>query len=174
MKRFVGLTALVLTVCLFVLPVLPASAACSEHVFDAGTMVLEPTCDTIGIMVYTCNVCGYQAEEKIGNLGHDLRSGECTRCGLREDGTHAEVGRSEAAEASEASDVEEVTLLHVTPVAAPAPAEKLPAITAPAAAEESANRAGRVVMMLFGAAMILMLPKTVSHSGKKRSAKRRR
>ena len=66
-----------------------ASAVCTEHRMDGGTVTLEPTCDTIGIITYTCQNegCGYSYTEKLGNLGHRYVDGVCITCGAHEDGT---------------------------------------------------------------------------------------
>lgn len=66
-----------------------ASAACTEHRMDGGVVTLEPTCDTIGIITYTCRNegCGYSYTEKLGNLGHRYVDGVCVTCGAHEDGT---------------------------------------------------------------------------------------
>lgn len=100
-----------------------AFADCADHVFDGGSVELEPTCDTIGILVYTCTECGYAEAAKIGNLGHDYRDGVCTRCGLA-DPDYVPPVREEAPE-------ETVTLLHtvsVPEIEQPLPA---PVVTAP-------------------------------------------
>jgi len=64
---------------------LPVSAAaeCSVHQFDNGEIVEAPTCETIGVTVYTCQNegCGYSYAEKIGNLGHRYSQGICLTCG---------------------------------------------------------------------------------------------
>ena len=62
-----------------------ASAACAEHTPDDGVVVLEPNCNTIGIINYTCRECGETYEQKMGNLGHDFDGeGICTRCGTED------------------------------------------------------------------------------------------
>ena len=69
-----------------------ASAACTEHRMDGGTVTLEPTCETIGIVTYTCQNegCGYSYTEKLGNLGHRFVDGVCVTCGAHEDGSGPE------------------------------------------------------------------------------------
>jgi len=56
-------------------------AACSEHTPDAGSIKLEPNCNTIGVIEYNCLDCGETYTQKMGNLGHDYENGVCTRCG---------------------------------------------------------------------------------------------
>ena len=69
-----------------------ASAACTEHRMDGGVVTLEPTCETIGIVTYTCQNegCGYSYTEKLGNLGHRFVDGVCVTCGAHEDGSGPE------------------------------------------------------------------------------------
>ena len=82
-----ALAAVLLTALLWTVP---AAAACAEHRLDSGTLTVEPTCTTIGVMTFSCTNpgCEYRVTQKVGNLGHRIGSdGLCTRCGLREDGT---------------------------------------------------------------------------------------
>ena len=57
-----------------------------DHVLDDGTVTLEPTCETMGEMTYTCSKCGREVTETIDALGHDTvkfdeKSATCTDAG---------------------------------------------------------------------------------------------
>lgn len=41
---------------------------CTEHIWDAGVVVTEPTYKTMGVMVYTCDNCGDMKTEAIAKL----------------------------------------------------------------------------------------------------------
>lgn len=124
-KMLRGLCAFAAVLCLFLAAAVPVSASCSEHSFNAGVVTLEPSCDTIGIITYTCSACGFQVTEKIGNLGHRFENGVCLECGVREDGGVPET-ETDAARAPvlPAEPVREVLLQQ--PAFAAAPAEAAP------------------------------------------------
>lgn len=45
-----ALAAVLLTALLWTVP---AAAACAEHRLDSGTLTVEPTCTTIGVMTFS-------------------------------------------------------------------------------------------------------------------------
>ena len=51
----------------------------SEHNY-VGVVTTEPTCDSDGVMTYTCTECGDSYTEVIPG-GHTYENGVCTRCG---------------------------------------------------------------------------------------------
>ncbi len=51
----------------------------SEHNY-VGVVTTEPTCDSDGVMTYTCTECGDSYTEVIPG-GHAYENGVCTRCG---------------------------------------------------------------------------------------------
>lgn len=80
-----ALLCAVLILALSAVCAVPALAACDAHVPDAGTVTLEPTCDTIGLITYACQVCGEHYDQKLGNLGHSYAEGVCIRCGAADE-----------------------------------------------------------------------------------------
>ena len=40
------------------------------HVYDSGNVKVEATCETVGLIVYTCNLCEYKLSEEIPANGH--------------------------------------------------------------------------------------------------------
>ena len=42
----------------------------AEHIWDSGTVTVEPTCSTAGYMTYTCTECGGTKKEKITTGDH--------------------------------------------------------------------------------------------------------
>ena len=44
----------------------------AAHTFDGGTIYMEPTCTSNGLMKYVCSVCGYAKYESIPATGHDI------------------------------------------------------------------------------------------------------
>lgn len=54
------------------------------HAFDEGTVKAEPTCTEEGVKTFVC-ACGYEKEESISALGHELENNACTRCDFRTD-----------------------------------------------------------------------------------------
>lgn len=140
-----ALAAVLLTALLWTVP---AAAACAEHRLDSGTLTVEPTCTTIGVMTFSCTNpgCEYRVTQKVGNLGHRIGSdGLCTRCGLREDGT------APAAPAPIQAAVE-------TPAEPPAeerPAEKLPAAPADRAQSQTVSAPAARTALLPWAVLVL-------------------
>ena len=75
--------------------------ACT-HTWDSGKVTTEATCESAGVMTYTCTQCGETREEKIEALGHDYQDvpevpakcdgpgttagRKCSRCGAVESG----------------------------------------------------------------------------------------
>ena len=56
--------------------------ATGNHVWDAGTITAEATCDGKGVKTFTCTVCNETKTEEIAALGHNFSYGYCSRCGL--------------------------------------------------------------------------------------------
>ena len=56
----------------------------ATHEFDEGTVATEPTCTEEGVKALTC-ACGYEKEETISALGHELKDGACMRCDFESD-----------------------------------------------------------------------------------------
>ena len=110
-----GVFFLILVLFLIGILCLGAFAECTDHIFDNGSVELEPTCDTIGILVYTCTECGYTETAKLGNLGHAYEAGVCTRCGAADPDYVPPVQEAEPVQE------ETVTLLHTVSVPEPAP-----------------------------------------------------
>lgn len=87
--RIRNLFALIAAVTAVFLLSVTAFAACEEHRPDGGVLTLEPTCELIGVITYTCQNegCSYSFTEKIGNLGgHRYVNGVCANCGGYEEG----------------------------------------------------------------------------------------
>ena len=55
--------------------------ATGEHSWDEGITAREPGCETQGVRVRYCKVCGETKREDIPVLGHSYENGVCTRCG---------------------------------------------------------------------------------------------
>ena len=43
-----------------------------EHVYDEGSVTLDPTCTQTGEKIYVCSVCGHEEREEIPMLDHDM------------------------------------------------------------------------------------------------------
>lgn len=56
----------------------------TAHAFDEGTVKIEPTCTEEGVKTFVCS-CGYEKEENISALGHELENNACTRCDFKTD-----------------------------------------------------------------------------------------
>lgn len=143
-RRAAALAAVLLTALLWTVP---AAAACAEHRLDSGTLTVEPTCTTIGVMTFSCTNpgCEYRVTQKVGNLGHRIGSdGLCTRCGLREDGTApAEPAAPAPIQAAVETPAEE------------RPAEKLPAAPADRAQSQTVSAPAARTALLPWAVLVL-------------------
>lgn len=55
------------------------------HSWDSGKVTAEPTCGKAGTAVYTCLICGYEAERTVpATKQHSYVDGICTGCGREE------------------------------------------------------------------------------------------
>ena len=151
-RRAAALAAVLLTALLLAVP---AAAACAEHRLDSGTLTVEPTCTTIGVMTFACTNpgCAYRVTQKVGNLGHRIGSdGLCTRCGLREDGT---APAEPAAPAPIQTTVETPAETPAEPSAEERPAEKLPAAPADRAQSQTVSVPAAQASLLPWAVLVL-------------------
>ena len=48
----------------------------ATHTFDGGTVYMQPTCTSNGLMKYVCLVCGYAKYETIPAIGHEIDTTE--------------------------------------------------------------------------------------------------
>ena len=55
-----------------------------DHPWDAGTVMVQPSCTVQGNMLYTCTYCGTFYEEVLPKLPHDFVDGYCSVCGIEE------------------------------------------------------------------------------------------
>ena len=143
-----ALAAVLLTALLWTVP---AAAACAEHRLDSGTLTVEPTCTTIGVMTFSCTNpgCEYRVTQKVGNLGHRIGSdGLCTRCGLREDGTAP-------AEPAAPAPIQAAVETPAEPPAEERPAEKLPAAPADRAQSQTVSAPAARTALLPWAVLVL-------------------
>lgn len=44
----------------------------AEHSWNSGVITINPTCDSLGVMTFTCDVCGFTQTESLPSLGHTL------------------------------------------------------------------------------------------------------
>lgn len=143
-----ALAAVLLTALLWTVP---AAAACAEHRLDSGTLTVEPTCTTIGVMTFSCTNpgCEYRVTQKVGNLGHRIGSdGLCIRCGLREDG-------SAPAEPAAPAPIQAAVETPAEPPAEERPAEKLPAAPADRAQSQTVSAPAARTALLPWAVLVL-------------------
>ncbi len=147
MKRISkNLLLFLLSLCLLLALSSAAFAVCTEHDFDNGVITLEPTCDTIGIITYTCRNCGAQTTAKVGNLGHHYVDGVCSICGLAE---------GESAEAAPAVEIAPVSEPAAKPAVAP---ENLEVFSQHSPSGSFALRGGLVIGFCgFGLLIVLLL-----------------
>ena len=117
-----ALAAVLLTALLWTVP---AAAACAEHRLDSGTLTVEPTCTTIGVMTFSC-----------------------TRCGLREDGTAP-------AEPAAPAPIQAAVETPAEPPAEERPAEKLPAAPADRAQSQTVSAPAARTALLPWAVLVL-------------------
>ncbi len=63
-------------------PTLAENAYTHTHVYDSGTITLQPTCLDTGTITYACLSCSAFYSEALPTVDHDYQDGACSVCGL--------------------------------------------------------------------------------------------